>query len=277
MKLDNPINLVKHGSRMLSETGWIQNPQKEAEFLFWELYNQPHWLIEENIPKEDCTKYIEYINKRRSSFPIQYITGKAYFDSDTYEVGRGVFIPRQDTEILLEESARVYNGGAILDICTGVGNICIGLAKRFKNTKVFATDISEGALTFAKKNANRILGNHNINWIQTDMWKQISNCEFSLIVSNPPYLSKQDLLCIPDDVKKEPVLALYGGEEGLDFIDKIIRQGWKLLKNKGCILIEIGDKHKDRVLDIVKTTGKYREFRTLKNLAGIDRIVCINM
>ncbi len=273
--IQTPVNVVQEGTGLLSDVDGIKNPEQEAAFLFRELFGEEYCFFEGEILKSRYSKYIEYINKRRALYPIQYITGKAYFDDIIYEVSEGVFIPRQDTELLIEEAVRVYKGGNILDICTGCGNIAISLAKRFKESRIFATDISQKAISCAKKNAHRILPCYDIGWMCTNLWNGISNTKFSLIVSNPPYLSSKDLLNIPDNVKKEPITALYGGKNGCVIIKRIIKKAWQMLEDGGYILIEIGDNHKIDVLSMAEGTKRYKRFYTIKNLFGIDRILCL--
>jgi len=226
------------------------------------------------------------------TYPIQYITGSANFMGLELEVKPGVFIPRPETELLVEKiielvhspqstvhrknsvrgPSTVDRGPSILDLCTGSGNIAITLAKSLKDAKIIASDISNEALAIARSNAE----SHNcgnIEFIKSDLFDNIDKEPFDVIVSNPPYVSESDWPKLPKDVLCEPRLALYAGRGGLDFYKRIFREAAVFLKKDGYLIMEIGYNQKDSVIDLIN--GKWDLREIVKDYNGIDRIAVI--
>ena len=223
--------------------------------------------------KEEINKYIEYIEKAANDYPVQYILGYQEFMKLNFKVNENVLIPRQDTEILVEEVISLSKNDrnfSIFDLCTGSGAIAISISKSMPNIKVFAGDISKDALEVAKYNSNNL--GAEVNFFETDIFKNVHQ-EFNIIVSNPPYIKTSVIKTLDSEVQKEPKLALDGGADGLKFYREIINNAYKYLKEEGYLCLEIGYDQKQEVLELIEKTNKYEDIYSKKDLAGLDRIV----
>ena len=207
--------------------------------------------------------------------PIQYITNKQEFMQLNFFVNENVLIPRSDTEILVEEIIENYKNKEvkILDLCTGSGCIAISLKKYIENSKVYAIDISEEALNIAKQNAMN--NETDITFIKSDMFSNIKEEKFDIIVSNPPYIKTEVIKKLDKEVKKEPLIALDGGNDGLYFYKKIIEEGYKFLNEEGKIFFEIGYDQKEDIINLINNNNKYELIKTKKDLENNDRIIVI--
>lgn len=218
--------------------------------------------------------YIYNLNKIIEGVPIQYITKKQEFMGLDFFVDENVLIPQPDTEILVEEVMSLYPKESkltILDLCTGSGCIGISLAKYFVNSRVYLSDVSKEALSIAEKNGQK---NHvdNIQILQSNLFENIPN-ELDVIVSNPPYIPSKEIPFLPEEVQKEPHIALDGGIEGLDFYQKIIRESPKFLKDKGYLCLEMGYDQKEKIASLLEKSNAFQKYYTKKDLAGIDRVI----
>lgn len=221
--------------------------------------------------------FLKFVERLKQGEPVQYIIGKTEFYGLEFFVNSDVLIPQPDTEILVEEVIDIYNKSfsnynenvTILDLCTGSGAIAVSLKKNLENTEVFASDISIKALEIAKKNADK--NNTEITFIESNLFENI-NTKFDIIVSNPPYIERVVLKTLSEEVKHEPVLALDGGEDGLDFYRKIAEEAKNYLKENGILAIEIGFDQKDSVTKLLEQEG-YKDIYSKKDYSGNDRIV----
>lgn len=221
--------------------------------------------------------FLSMVYMRANHKPVQYILNKCEFMSLDFYVDENVLIPRPDTEILVEKSIDVINKNnciEVLDLCTGSGCIAISLAHYCKNVNVNAIDVSCESLKVAKKNSS--LNNVNINFILSDVFENAQSLtnKIDLIVSNPPYVRRDVIGELDDNVKKyEPLLALDGGFDGLNFYRKICKESKKLYYNKkGFLLFEIGHDQGAEVSKILKDNN-YKNIEIIKDLAGYDRVV----
>ena len=190
-------------------------------------------------------------DRRAAREPLQYILGETEFMGLTFHVEPGVLIPRADTEILVEKALELMQPGArVLDIGTGSGALAISLAKLGKDVRVTAVDISDAALTIARANAERLSA--DVEFVKSDCFSALKGEKFDMIISNPPYISDEEMKELMPEVLLEPHLALFGGEDGLDFYRRISREAPEYLNEGGCLLFEIGWLQKDAVSALVK-------------------------
>lgn len=208
--------------------------------------------------------------------PEQYKTGAAYFMDFEFGVDSDTFIPRPETEILVETAVNTLksqDSAIILDLCTGSGNIAISLTKYNDRSTIFALDISLNALKKARDNAlfNEVVD--RIRFIQGDLLSVFGKKRlFDMIVSNPPYVSRKDMNELSAEVKAEPKIALYGGEDGLDFYREIAFEAKYCLKKDAYIIMEMGyDQSKD-IQQILRGAG-YKGIEIIKDYSGIERII----
>lgn len=242
-------------------------------------------MINENkeVGQDIITNFEKYIDEIIAGKPIQYIIGFQEFMRLRFEVNEDVLIPQPDTEILVEELINKVkeinnyenNKIKILDLCTGSGAIAISIEHYLENANlnIYASDISNGALEVAKKNAKMINKNTKINFVLSDMFEYIKENNFDFIISNPPYISTDTIKTLSKEVQREPHIALDGGKDGLEFYRIIASKAYKFLKKNGCILIEIGYDQKNKVLDLFNNSSKYYNIKCLQDLSGNDRVI----
>lgn len=190
-------------------------------------------------------------DRRAAREPLQYILGETEFMGLTFHVEPGVLIPRADTEILVEKAlAWMKPGARVLDIGTGSGAIAVSLAKLGRQAQVTAVDVSNRALEIARRNAER--NGAAVEFVKSDCFSALKGRKYDMIVSNPPYISEDEMRGLMPEVTREPELALFGGADGLDFYRRISREAPEYLNEGGCLLFEIGWLQKDAVSALVK-------------------------
>lgn len=273
--------LLEYGKNNLIEK---EEPYRLSKMLLKSILNvdTTYLLInsEKEINKEIENKYKKGINDLKSGKPLQYITNKQEFMGLDFYVDENVLIPQPDTEILVEEVLKKIeklNGKTnVLDICTGSGAIAVSIAKNATNVNVTMSDISENALKVAQKNAktNEVLD--KCKFIKSNMFENIEE-KYDVIVSNPPYIKSKIIKTLEKEVQNEPLIALDGGEDGLDFYKIIIQTAYKHLKENGILALEIGYDQKEEVIKLIEESNKYINIYCKKDLAGNDRIIICNL
>ena len=268
---------MKKGSGILQKAG-IGEPVLESEIILSRLLGLERfrlYLEPLEIPGRTVREYFEIIRKRALRIPLAYLTGRTYFWNHEFDIRPGVFIPRPETELLIESAKEKFNRKTIfdiLDVGTGCGNIAISLAFEFPACTVTATDISRKSLKLAKKNAFKLGVENKIKFFLCDLFparKQL----WDLIVSNPPYITGKEMEQLQPEVRKEPKRALYGGKYGLRFYKKILKYAPLRLKNDGFLLMEISPSVKDFFL-----RNDFQDFRLIemkKDLCGLERMVLL--
>lgn len=225
----------------------------------------------EDVPDEQEKRYLELTEKRCTHIPLQYLTGQQEFMGIPFKVTPDVLIPRQDTEVLVEEALKYLTPGQkVLDMCTGSGCIAISLKSFVPEAEVTAVDVSEGALAIARYNSEQ--NKLPVTFAQSDLFDAIQD-KYDMIVSNPPYIPSAVIKTLMPEVKEhEPMMALDGTEDGLYFYDKITRESIRFLKEGGMLLYEIGHDQGEAVSAMMAAAG-YENVSVIKDLAGLDRVV----
>lgn len=223
------------------------------------------------VTAEELNRYEDLTARRAGRIPLQQLTGVQEFMGLTFQVNEHVLIPRQDTEILVEEALKAITPGMeVLDLCTGSGCIAVSLAKFKPKAKVQGADISPEALQVSEENAGR--NGVDVRFFLSDMFKQVRG-NFDVIVSNPPYIPTGVIQGLMPEVKDfEPHLALDGREDGLWFYRILTSEGKKYLKSGGVLMAEIGCDQGKAVKRLFQEEG-YCEIKVIKDLAGLDRVV----
>ena len=221
-------------------------------------------------------KFKESIELLKNEIPIQYITNYQEFMGLSFYVDSNVLIPQPDTEILVEEVLDILKKDSdkkkfALDLCTGSGAIGVSIAK-YSESNVTMSDISKKALEISKKNAERNEVADKCNFVLSDMFENIDE-KFDIIVSNPPYIRTKVISTLDAEVQNEPMLALDGGEDCLDFYKIIAENAYKHLNNDGILALEIGYDQKEDVMALLEEVGKYTDIYCKKDLGDNDRII----
>ena len=229
---------------------------------FLEKYNRPS--------DEEIRKYEELLEKRISHIPLQHITGRQEFMGLDFMVSEDVLCPRQDTETLVESVLEYTSGRKVLDVCTGSGCIAVALMKLGNASCCDAVDLSEAALDIAKQNAE--FNGVSINFIKSDMFEKIDG-KYDIIVSNPPYIRPDVIETLMPEVREhEPLMALDGGSDGLDFYRIIAAQSKEHLEENGILAVEIGYDQWEDVSELFRQNG-FRDIVRIKDLSQNDRVV----
>lgn len=275
-------DVLSQGISILKDNN-IEDANMKAKIVLADLLgkNKEYLMIHDDDDIKDglnkiFLKKIERLKKRE---PLQYVINKQDFMGMELYVDENVLIPQPDTEnlveevILLSDKKRKYirDEIKILDLCTGSGAIAISLSKLINKSLVYASDISKKALKIAEENSMK---NHaNVLFLESDLFDKISKIyKFDIIVSNPPYIESEVIKTLSEEVQKEPILALDGGEDGLDFYRKIAKEAKDYIEKEGYLALEIGYNQRLAVENILKENG-YKNIYSRKDLGGNDRIV----
>ena len=262
------------------KTGNITEPNLKARLIMQYILNKPRqYLIiydDQVLTLRQEVDYFKAIKRLINGEPIQHITHQQEFMKLSFFVNEDVLIPRPDTEILVEEVIKIakkIKAKNILDMCTGSGAIAVSLAKYLDNVEITAVDISTKTLNVAKTNAKNNEVENKITFIESNLFENIVNEKYDIIVSNPPYIKKDVIKTLNKEVQKEPKIALDGGYDGLDFYRKITHQSEEYLKFNGYLCFEIGYDQKKDVIKIINDERKFTGTYSKKDLCDNDRIV----
>lgn len=226
---------------------------------------------DDELTEEQKDAFEVMIRKRAEHVPLQYIVGKQEFMGLEFAVNDSVLIPRQDTEVLVEQALGMLNPHMkVLDLCTGSGCIAISIAKMIPDIPIAASDISKQSLLIAKENGKK---NHvAVEWVRSDLFDNLTD-SYDMIVSNPPYIPTAEIETLMPEVRDfEPIAALDGAEDGLAFYRRIAAESPHYLNENGWLLMEIGYNQADDVTKLLSEQG-FEEIDVIKDLAGLDRVI----
>lgn len=275
--------LYEEGRRILEQAG-LPDAALDARFLLEEVCgtNLQTLLVfpEKKVTEEEANQYRAFVQRRKDREPTAMILGEWDFMGLTFRLNKSTLIPEQDTEVLvetaLEELKRRGPGEAplrILDLCTGSGCILLSLLHKLRNAGGLGTDLSEEALEAARENAVRLGLQERAAFRQGDLWEPVGDERFDLIVSNPPYVPTEVIPTLEPEVRcGEPYAALDGGEDGLVFYRRIMREAAGHLKPSGIIIVESGFDEAPQIAALMQEQ-KLRGIRTVKDYGGLDRVV----
>lgn len=259
----------------------IESPRLEAELLLAQVLGVDRMRIildnDRPLQPRELASYRELIVRRRSHEPVAYIRGEREFYGRVFRVDQRVLIPRPDTEALVEtallRTRHISMSGRALDICTGSGCVATSFALERPTWQVTGADISRDAIDVARENAARLGAIWNVRWLVGDLFTPIVNERFDLITANPPYIAESEAPTLSRDIHDhEPHLALFGGREGLDIIERIVREAPRYLRRGGVLAMEIGAGQADKVAELFEESG-FSEIERARDYGGHERVI----
>jgi len=278
-----------HKGRRTLRRGGISSPDLDAELLLADLLriDRPRLLLrgKETLAENLAEAYRSRLERRLGGECTAYITGRREFWGLDFTVRPEVLVPQPDTETLVEAALEALRRNVpaksgeslrVLDLCTGSGAIAIALKHDLPELEVWASDISEEALGVASLNAEKLLGSPGaVRFIHTDLFDAFpsgNHQSFSLIVSNPPYIPSRTIGGLAPEVRFQPRLALDGGPEGLDIIQRIILQAGGWLIPGGNLLLEADPRQMQTITGMMEVQG-FRNRRLFRDLSGHERVI----
>ncbi len=268
------IDVLKEVVKILE--GFVEDCRFEAEEIVTSVCGiSKHRLNIESplITEAQINRIFEIAEKRAQNYPLQYLLGSWEFYSLPFCVGEGVLIPRADTEILVEQALKFINGRSglnIIDLCSGSGCVAIATEKNAKGNFVTALEKEQAAYRYLKKNIE--LNRSAVKPMLGDVFFPNAKEEYSLILSNPPYIKAEQLKHLQKEVLFEPVSALDGGKDGLIFYRAICEKWVPLIKHGGALMVEIGFDQRQEVTEIFQNAG-LSSVECVKDYGGNDRVI----
>lgn len=285
MSINNSLTIAEIIAKTVpffAERG-IPNPRLEADLLLAYILDLPRVKLysqwDRPLTPSEIKQYREIIVKRVQGSPIAYLTGKKSFLSWDFIVTPAVLIPRPETEVLVEAAYDLMKSRLDtirgIDVCTGSGAVVIALAKLLPNSVWYATDISSEAINVAVENARRLGVDSRITFLTGDLLKPIMldtniKTDFDLIVANPPYIPTNEIDNLQAEVRQEPLLALDGGNDGLDVYRQLVPQAAEVISEAGFLILEHGDEQRVQLENLADKNGFGS--KSLLDLAGKERV-----
>ncbi|MCM8806080.1 MAG: peptide chain release factor N(5)-glutamine methyltransferase [Candidatus Omnitrophica bacterium] len=272
-------DLIKTAGKILTDAG-IKNSRFESELILSHLLNIERWNLYVNPPEINSIiekNFFSLIKKRAQHIPIAYLLKKTYFFNLCFEITSGVFIPRPETETIVIAAMHLFPDKNlkmnVLDVGTGCGALAITIARLFPHATVYATDISKRAVKIAKKNVFLYGLDSRVFVRRADIISGNIRERFSLIVSNPPYLTEDEIKSAPEEVRKEPFRALYGGKNGMEVILKILKKTRDIIERHGFLIFEVSPSQIEFFSDL-SDYGFVRCY-VFKDISGVERVVVL--
>lgn len=268
---------LRHAAETLTESG-SPDPQVDSKWIAEDILrmtpSELHFQLDRALDTGTYAQLETLLKRRANGEPLQYILGGAYFMGLRFSVDKRVLIPRQDTETLAESAIIALRGmkkPRVLDLCTGSGAIGISIKTLIPSAEVTLADVSRDALDVAHKNAHDL--NADVDIRHGDLFKAVGRDQFDLIASNPPYIPRGDIDALQKEVQYEPLLALDGGEDGLDVYRRIAKEAPAHLKPEGYVYLEVGIGQADAVLQLIRENIDCAESGVINDLNGVPRVV----
>lgn len=278
--------LLQEGISILSERG-VQNAENEANWILEFALGTTHLTLRldgrREVRAEDWSRVMALFSRRAAHEPLQYILGTQEFCGLEFMVEPAVLIPRPETELLVEELVLHRFTTAhpmIADIGTGSGCIAVAIARALPSASLYATDRSPAALDIARKNAARHAVEGRVVFLAGDLFEPLRGRgvegKLEAIVSNPPYIPDGEFAALSPEVGAfEPWIALAGGVDGVAIHRRLLRDAPEFLASGGVLILEVGLGQADRLCQIAWAEGGYGRIRTIRDAAGIERVVCL--
>ena len=273
------VNEIYQSGLKLLENNNIENSKFEAQSLLQKAFSLDRvGFIMHKTDKadENCShNFLKFIEKRISGEPLQYILGEWSFMGFDFKVGRGVLIPRDDTEVVVNlciDFLENRTDRKTVDLCSGSGAIAVALDK-ISGAKVTAVEIDETAFSYLETNVKE--NNSSVKPVMADaleICETFADGELDLIVSNPPYIKSADIETLQKEVRLEPRLALDGGEDGCDFYREIVSRWSRKLKKGGALAFELGENQADAVKALMTEQG-FSDFKISLDFGGVQRAI----
>ncbi len=273
------VNEIYQSGLKLLENSNIENSKFEAQSLLQKAFSLDRvGFIMHKTDKadENCShNFLNFIEKRISGEPLQYILGEWSFMGFDFKVGRGVLIPRDDTEVVVNlciDFLENRTDKKTVDLCSGSGAIAVALDK-ISGAKVTAVEIDETAFSYLETNVKE--NNSSVKPVMADaleICETFADGELDLIVSNPPYIKSADIETLQKEVRLEPRLALDGGEDGCDFYREIVSRWSRKLKKGGALAFELGENQADAVKALMTEQG-FSDFKISLDFGGVQRAI----
>ncbi|WP_443715719.1 peptide chain release factor N(5)-glutamine methyltransferase [Ruminococcus bromii] len=273
------VNEIYQSGLKLLENNNIENSKFEAQSLLQKAFSLDRvgFIIHKtDKADENCShNFLNFIEKRISGEPLQYILGEWSFMGFDFKVGRGVLIPRDDTEVVVNLCIDFLKNRAdkkTVDLCSGSGAIAVALDK-ISGAKVTAVEIDETAFSYLETNVKE--NNSSVKPVMADaleICETFADGELDLIVSNPPYIKSADIETLQKEVRLEPRLALDGGEDGCDFYREIVNRWSRKLKKGGALAFELGEGQADAVKALMTEQG-FSDFKISLDFGGVQRAI----
>jgi release factor glutamine methyltransferase len=270
-----PLRLISWTQDFFAKKG-IDAPRLTAEVLLAHALScdrvRLYLDFDKPIAEPELARFRDLVRRRAEGEPSAYLTGRREFHGHPFRVDARVLVPRPETELLVEAAlAALPEGGRALDLCTGSGCVAISIALAGKGARVVATDLSEDALAVARDNAAAL--GAVVEFATGDLWSAVHEGErFDVVVSNPPYIPVKELATLPREVRREPCIALDGGEDGLAVLRRIVDGAAARLRPGGTLCLEMHESHLESLPALCRSAGLAR-VEARRDLAGLPRLV----